>query len=99
MGGRAIKIEIPTPPTPKSSFKHITHTKMLSTLSYWNPVLKNHTEVKWVIVFKSGIEGYLTMEDALGDLEYQESLHGSGVVYKVTAPEKMVAVYCREPMD
>ena len=58
--------------------------KIDTTMCYWHNALKNHPEVEWVIVFKNALEGYKTLEDAVGDYPYQTSIKGSGTIARVS---------------
>jgi len=65
---------------------------VMSSLNYWNPVLKNAPQVKWVIEHKSGLKGYETLEDAKGDWPHVSATWGNAVIYKVSHPDTWVAV-------
>ena len=65
---------------------------VVSSLNYWNPVLKNAPQVKWVIVFKGGLEGYETLEDAKGDWPHVSATWGKALIFSVGNPDNFVAV-------
>ena len=65
-------------------------------LSFWHPALKNQPQVKWVILFNGGFEGYLCLDDAKGDLAFQRHKHGAGTILEVKPLEQMVAYAMRK---
>ena len=59
--------------------------------AFWHPALKNQPQVKWVILFPGGFEGYLCLDDAKEDLAFQRHKHGAGSIWKVKPADQMVA--------
>ena len=59
-------------------------TKMMNTLpTYSHPALAEAPEVKFIIAYgNGGAEGYLTFEDAYGDLEYHKFIYGDAWIFK-----------------
>jgi hypothetical protein len=64
---------------------------MNSSLCFTHPALENQPQVKWVIVTRTGFEGYATFEDAYGDYPYQRFIHGFAWIHKVAAQTDRVA--------
>ena len=68
----------------------------ISSLSFWHPALKNQPQVKWVILFNGGFEGYTSLDDAKGDFAFQRNKHGAGSILEVKPADQMVAYTMRK---
>lgn len=67
------------------------YKKMNECVKYYHPALANVPSVKYVIIFKDGLEGYQSFEDAIGDYAYQYYKHNHAVLAEAVRKEYLVA--------